>query len=246
VASGTKLVEAAERAGVPLLVGHHRRHNPMIQQAKAVIDSGRLGSVIAVHSFFWLHKPDDYFEIEWRRQPGSGPVFLNLIHDVDLLRYLVGEIESVQAFESNAVRRNGVEETTTALLKFVNGALGTVSVSDTIVAPWSWELTAGENPAYPHTDQACCQIGGTHGSMTIPTLEVWINADKRSWWEPLHSERVYAPAADPLRLQMRNFARVIKGTEAPLVSGREGLATLKVIEAVKTASREGRRVWIEH
>jgi predicted dehydrogenase len=173
-------------------------------------------------------------------------VFLNLIHDVDLLRYLVGEVESVQALESNAVRGNSVEETAVALLKFVNGAIGTVSVSDTIVAPWSWELTAGENPVYPHTDQACYQIGGTHGSMTIPKLEIWTNADKRSWWEPLRAERVFASAEDPLGLQLRNFARVIKGTEPPLVSGREGLTTLKVIEAVKISARDGRRVWIEH
>jgi predicted dehydrogenase len=245
VASGTRLVEAAEKSGVPLLVGHHRRHNPMIQQAKAVIESGRLGRIIAVHSFFWLLKPDDYFDIDWRRQPGAGPVFLNLIHDLDLLRYLVGEVECVQALESNAVRGNSVEETSVSLVKFVNGALGTMSVSDTIVAPWSWEQTTGENPVYPHTDQSCYHIGGTHGSMTVPDLEVWSNPDKRSWWEPFRAERVYAVAEDPLRLQVRNFARVIRGTERPLVSGREGLNTLKVIEAVKVSAREGRQVRIE-
>jgi predicted dehydrogenase len=245
VASGTRLVEAAEKSGVPLLVGHHRRHNPMIQQAKAVIESGRLGQIIAVHSFFWLLKPDDYFDIDWRRKPGAGPVFLNLIHDIDLLRYLVGEVESVQAIESNAVRGNSVEETSVSLIKFANGALGTMSVSDTIVAPWSWEHTTGENPVYPHTDQSCYHIGGTHGSMTVPNLEVWSNRDKRSWWEPFNAERVYAAAEDPLRLQVRNFARVIRGTERPLVSGREGLNTLKVIEAVKVSAHEGRQVRIE-
>lgn len=49
------------------------------------------------------------------------------------------------------------------LLRFQNGALGTVSTSDAVTAPWSWELTAGENPVYPHTDQSCYLIGGTHG-----------------------------------------------------------------------------------
>ena len=184
--------------------------------------------------------------LTWRRQSGAGPVFLNLIHDVDMLRYLVGEVEAVQALESNATRGNRVEETAVALLKFANGALGTMSVSDTIVAPWSWEQTTGENPVYAHTDQACYYIGGTHGSLTVPKLEAWTNPDKRSWWEQLRAERIYAAAEDPLRLQIRNFARVIRGTERPLVSGREGLNTLKVIEAVKVSARDGQQVRIEH
>jgi predicted dehydrogenase len=86
VASATKLVEAAEAAHVPLLVGHHRRYNPLIRKAKEAIESGRLGRILAAHSFFWTCKPDDYFAIQWRREKGAGPVFLNLIHDVDNLR----------------------------------------------------------------------------------------------------------------------------------------------------------------
>jgi predicted dehydrogenase len=145
------LVEASERAGVPLLTGHHhRRHNPMIQRAKAEIDSGRLGQIVSVHGMFWLIKPDGYFEVSWRREKGAGPIFLNLIHDVDLLRYLCGDIVAVQAAQSNRVRGNGVEETAVVILHFASGALGTVIVSDTIQSPWSWEFSAGENPALSH------------------------------------------------------------------------------------------------
>ncbi|NOU05097.1 MAG: Gfo/Idh/MocA family oxidoreductase [Hyphomicrobiaceae bacterium] len=242
VASGLKLVEAAEKAKVPLLTGHHRRHNLMIQRAKAIIDSGKLGRIITVHGFFWLSKPAAYFEPQWRREKGAGPVFMNLIHDVDLLRYLVGEISSVIARESNAVRGNAVEDVSVMLLSFANGALGTVNVSDSVVAPWSWEQTTGENPVYPHTDQTCYFIGGTHGSLTVPRLEFWSNVGERSWWEPFTIERTIASDADPLRLQVDHFARVIRGEEAPLVSGREGLQTLKVIEAVKISARSGQSV----
>src|SRR5204862_8247946 len=133
---------------------------------------------------------DDYFETAWRREKGAGPVFLNLIHDVDLLRYLCGEIVSVQAQESRDQRGHAVEDTAVILLRFADGALGTVNVSDSVVAPWSWELTTGENPVYPQQDQGCYQIGGTHGALTVPQLEVWSNRDKRSWWEPLQRERV--------------------------------------------------------
>jgi len=121
----------------------------MIEKAKQIIKSGRLGQVLTLHGQFWLMKPDDYFDIAWRREKGAGPVFLNLIHDVDLFRHLCGEVVCVQGQESNVVRGNAVEETAVILLRFASGALGTVNGSDSVVAPWSWELTAGENPAYP-------------------------------------------------------------------------------------------------
>lgn len=148
IVAAQTLVEASERAGVPLLTGHHRRHNPMIQRAKAEIDSGRLGQIVSVHGMFWLIKPDDYFEVPWRGEKGAGPAFVNLIHDVDLLRYLCGDIVAVQAAQSNRLRGNAVEETAVIILHFASGALGTVNVSDTIQSPWSWEFTTGENPAY--------------------------------------------------------------------------------------------------
>jgi predicted dehydrogenase len=242
VAGATRLVEAAERAGIPLLVGHHRRHNPLIQEAKKAIEDGLLGQIVSVHGTCWFYKPDDYFDVPWRREKGAGPVFLNLIHDVDLLRYLCGDIVSVQAIESNALRRNAVEETAVILLRFANGALGTVNVSDTIVSPWSWELTSGENPAYAHTEEACYLIGGTRGSLTVPHLDLWHNKTRPSWWEPILRERLPMTAADPLALQIRNLCRVVRGIEAPVVSGREGLKTLKVIAAVKEAAASGQFV----
>lgn len=242
VASGKKLVEAAESAGVPILVGHHRRHHPMIRRAKEIIESRRLGRIIAVHASCWLMKPADYFEAAWRREKGAGPVYINLIHDLDLLRHLCGEVICVQAFESNAVRGYPVEDSAVILLRFASDALGTVTVSDTIVAPWSWELTTGENPAYDHTDQSCYHIGGTHGSLTVPQLEVWQNKGERSWWEPIHTERFPVVFEDPLRLQIRHFCRVIRGEEQPLVSGREGLNSLTLVEAVKAAGRTGQQV----
>jgi predicted dehydrogenase len=140
------------------------------------------------------------------------------------------------------VRGNPVEDACAIALEFASGALGTVSVSDTVVAPWSWEQTTGENPAFPQTDQCCFQIGGTHGALSIPKLEIWSNEGKRSWLEPLKVERVHAPRKDPLRLQVEQFCRVIRGEEAPLVPGSEGLATLRVIAAIQEAARGGARV----
>ncbi len=100
----------------------------------------------------------------------------------------------------------------------------------------------GREPVYPKTDGACYVIGGTHGSLTVPSLAVWRNPSKRSWWEPLETEKAAYIEEDPLALQIRQFCKVIGGEERPLVSGREGLQTLKVIDAVKRSARSGERI----
>ncbi|MEM8788130.1 MAG: Gfo/Idh/MocA family oxidoreductase [Pseudomonadota bacterium] len=244
-AAAAPLVAAAEAAGVPVLVGHHRRHNPQVARAKAAIEAGRLGRIVAVHGFCWLPKPGDYFDAPWRRAPGGGPVMINLIHDVDLLRHLCGEIVAVRAEVSNAVRGLAVEDSAVALLRFANGALGTLTLSDAIAAPWSWEMTAGENPAYPRAQAACAMIGGTLGSLSLPDAALWSAEDGAPhWWAPLKVEAVAAPPVDPLVAQARHFAEVIRGA-APLVSGAEGLRSLRVVEAVLEAAASGAEVRLE-
>ena len=242
VADAEKLVAAANVAGVPMLTGHHRRHNGLVQKAKSIIDTGTLGTIVSVQGTCWLHKPDDYFDVEWRRKPGAGPVFLNLIHDIDLIRHFCGDVASVHALESNIVRGNEVEETAVIMLRFVGGALGTISVSDTVVAPWSWELTARENPAYPATAESCYLIGGTNGSLSLPNLTLWQNQGQRSWWNPLSGTKIPFDLDDPLVAQALQFAAVIRGEEEPLVSGEEGLKTLRVVEAVKHSAATGETV----
>ncbi len=242
VASARQLVEAAEAAGVPLAVGHHRRHNPLITRAKTLIDEGALGRIAAVHGSTWLMKPDDYFDIDWRRQPGAGPIYINLIHDVDLLAHLCGPIVRVQAMESNAVRGFAVEDTAVILLRFASGALGTVTLSDTAAAPWSWEQTARENPDYPTTGQDCYRIAGTHGALALPDLALWRHPEARSWFAPIATTRFPVQIADPLLRQVEQFGAVIRDGAPPLVPGADGLRALRVVAAVKQAATTGMAV----
>ena len=86
------------------------------------------------------------------------------------MRALCGEVTAVQAIATNAIRGYAVEESAAVLLQFANGAVGTMSVSDATVAPWSWETTAGENPDFPKTGESCYRIAGTLGSISIPDL----------------------------------------------------------------------------
>ncbi len=236
VAAAERLVAAAAARGVPLLVGHHRRHNPIIAAAKQAIDQGRLGRLTAVHAACWLAKPPSYFDTPWRRAPGAGPVLINLIHDIDLLRHLCGDITDVQAMDSRAIRNHPVEETAAALLRFANGALGTLTVSDTTAAPWSWEFTSGENPAYTRTRESCYLIGGTEASLGLPDLRLWRHEGTPDWWRPLLAEALTAPEADPLARQLRHFADVIAGRAAPLVSGQDGLEALRIVARIHQAA----------
>lgn len=240
-----RLVGTASAAGVPVLVGHHRRHNPIASEAKEAIASGRLGDVVAVHATCWFHKPRSYFAPEWRRQAGAGPVLTNMIHDVDLMRFLCGEVTGVQARQSARTRGHGVEDTAVAILEFASGALGTLSVSDTISAPWSWELTARENPAFPFVGASCYQIGGTRGSLSVPDFALWHYDREPDWQQPLLLETLTHRAEDPYTLQIRHFAAVIRDGASPLVSGEEGLKTLQVVSAIKRSAETGAMVAVE-
>jgi predicted dehydrogenase len=230
----TKLVEAAEAAGVPLLTGHHRRHSSIMARAREVIDSGALGPIVAVVGTALFHKPDDYFEVGggWRRQPGGGPILLNLIHEVDNLMHLVGDIVSVQAVASNATRGYPVEDTAAIALRFAGGALGTFMLSDAAASARSWEQTSQENKAYAtYEDEDAYHIAGTRGSLSIPTMRVRTFPGRRSWYEPMDTATESLDRSDPLANQVEHF-----------VSGRDGLNALRVTEAVTEAARTGRVV----
>ena len=240
-----KLVDAADANGTPLMVGHHRRFNPIIQKAKAILSDQKIGDLRAVHAKCWFYKPDDYFDIApWRKQKGAGPISVNIVHDIDLLRHFCGEITQVQAIATPSLRGYENEDLAAAVLKFANGAIGTVTVSDSIASPWSWEFTSRENPAYPFTAQSTYQIGGSDGSLSIPDLTIWKHEGKRDWWAPMSASSNAHEASDPLINQIKHFAEVIHGQAQPLVSGREGLRTLAVIEAIHQAAETNQTIQI--
>jgi predicted dehydrogenase len=242
VASAKQLLRAVRRTGVPVLVGHHRRHNPRIKAVRDSIAGGQIGRLTAVAALWMLRKPDDYFDVAWRREAGGGPILINLIHDIDNLRFVCGEITEVQALTSNAARGFPVEDTAALLLRFANGALGTVTVSDATPAPWSWELASGENAAYPKQDAPCYLFAGTGGSLSVPDLALWSYAGKSGWYAPLQRTELASAAFDPLVEQLRHFLAVIARREAPLISVEDAMGTLAVVEAVKEAARTGTRI----
>ncbi|MEM5453342.1 Gfo/Idh/MocA family oxidoreductase [Paraburkholderia phytofirmans] len=237
------LVAEAERCGVPLLIGHHRAHSPIMARAKQLIDEGRLGKLVAVMGSAVFFKPDEYYaDAPWRREPGGGPILLNMIHEVHNLRMLCGDIVAVQAFSSHATRGFPVEDTVAINLRFASGALGSFMLSDTAASARSWEQTSQENKAYPsYPDEDCYVIAGTFGSLAVPTmrLKTYGKAEDRSWWKPFAVGVAEMTRDDPLKLQLEHFVRVIRQEVKPLVSARDGLQNLRITEAIVEAANAG-------
>lgn len=242
VAGARRLVEAAESSGVPLLTGHHRNYSSNMATARRVIGSGELGRLVGVVGQATFYKPDDYFEVGdgWRRQPGGGPILINLTHEINNLMALCGDIVAVQASTSAATRGFPVEDTAAIILHFTDGVLGTFMLSDTAASPRSWEQTSGENLSYArYRDEDCYHLFGTRGSLSIPTMRLKTYPGRPSWWTGTDDSTIDLEVDDPLAGQVRHFAAVIRGEAQPICTGRDGLNTLLVCEAVVEAARTG-------
>ena len=175
VEGATRLVEAGESAGVPVLTGHHRNYSPIMAKAREIVRSGRLGSLVAITGSALFHKPDDYFDVGggWRREPGGGPILLNLIHDVNGLMALGGDIVAVQATTSDRDQGFPGGGHRGDDLPVRGGALGTFLLSDSAASARSWEQTSRENSSYAsYPDEDCYHLAGTTGSLSVPTMRM--------------------------------------------------------------------------
>ncbi|MBC7715595.1 MAG: Gfo/Idh/MocA family oxidoreductase [Pseudorhodobacter sp.] len=239
---------ALQFRAVPVLVGHRRRHSAVLAEAQRVIASGELGRIVSVNSSALFCKPDSYFSAGlWRKQVGGGPLLINLIHEIDNIRFLCGsscgDIVAVQAMASNSVRGFEVEDSAAVTLRFENGSLGSLILSDAAAAPRSWEQTSGDDPAFArYADQDSCFVAGTLGSIAIPTLRRWQAKGEGSWNEAMRTDTL-TPAKthdndDPSARQLEHFCDVIEGRCPPKVTvddaARSLSVTLAIIKAVQT------------
>ncbi len=243
VIEAEELLAYQAKTNAVILIGHHRAHSPIMAKAREVIDSGKLGKLVAVMGSALFVKPDQYFvDGAWRKEVGGGPILLNMIHEVHNLRMLCGEITQVQALTSHSTRRFAVEDTVAINLRFASGALGTFMLSDTAASACSWEQTSQENKAYPsYDDEDCYVISGTHGSLSVPTMRVksYARDEDRSWWKPFDVSTVDMQRSDPIAHQMEHFGKVVRGEAKPLVSAFDGMQNLKITEAIVQSSKTG-------
>ena len=242
IAPALDLVAAAESSGVPVLIGHHRRHSPIVRRAAELIGAGELGQLVSVVGMHLRRKSDAYFRAQWRREEGGGPLLINGAHEIDTLRVLCGEIDELQAVTSNAARSFAVEDSAAITLRFKNGALGTLSISDAVQASWAWELSSGEDVRYAQELTDAFLICGTKGSLALPTLHMQWNEHGGGEQDPLLRKRIPIAPADPWYEEVCHFARVIRGEEKPLVTADDATRTLAALLAVTRSAQT--RQWV--
>lgn len=241
------LLRVLETSDAPVLIGHHRRHNPMLQAAARHIAAGGIGQVVAVVGMWLRRKPDEYFNDRWKLDParGGGVLLINTIHDIDCLRMLCGEIDTVQALTSSTTRALGVEDTAAITLRFGSGALGNLTVSDATTAPWCWEMTSQEDPRFATIPENCYLVCGTQGSLAVPTLETWTNQANGGRDAPMIRRRLYHVRADALAEQLKHFAAVMRGECKPLVTAADATRTLAATLAIRQSAEQGRTIRID-
>lgn len=238
-AQSLRLVDAVERLNGRLLVGHHRRHHPAVARALAALHDGEIGQLVGVSGMWSARKEDSYFtEIPWHRERGAGVMLINLVHDLDLLRHLCGEVAQVQAIVSSHARGLEVEDTVAVNLRFESGAIGSFFASDAGVSPWGWDQSTQDTNEFPYLpDGAAYQFVGSRGALAVPNLAKYSYGPSvdTDWHSSL--SRTYLPvtARVSFHAQLEHFVAVTRGA-APLVSAEDGSRTLALVEASALAA----------
>lgn len=235
----TALSRAANRE---VLVGHHRRYYPQVEKARDLIQGGALGKLVAISGQWTLRKPDDYYARAWRKKWQAGPILTNLIHEMDYLRYICGEVSSIQAETSNAVQGYEKEDVAALCLRFASGALGAFVLSDQTDSPWTWEFATGENPNFANTGQNSIRFLGTEASLDFPNLCLWRSDGAPSWHHAKTQEAITMDLGDAYVRQIEHFADVIEGRDVPRITAEDASATLRATLAVYEAAETGQRV----
>lgn len=245
-ATSLRLVDAVSRRGARLLVGHHRRHHPAVARAREALRDGEIGELVAVSGLWSARKDDRYFDdVPWHRSPGAGVALINLVHDLDLLRHLCGEVVEIQAISSSHSRGLQVEDTISISVRFESGTVGGFLASDAGVSPWGWDQSTEETAAFPFVpDGVAYRLVGTRGALAVPNLAKYTYADSvpPDWHSPL--SRTYLPVVprNSFAAQFDHFVDVARGEADPLVSAEDASRTLALVEAAALAARTGETV----
>jgi len=214
-------VQAAEAAGVPLQVGHQRRRSAAIRRIKSLLEAGTLGDIELIEANQSLPSGDTMPPTAWRWDPSQSPLgsMTGLgVHKLDTLSFLAGPIDSVFAF-TRAGRDVPVDEATALSLRFEGGALGTLVTS--MFVP-----TVSEVRVHGRDASAFASKDGTR-----------LHLLKRG---SVESELVTLEETDPVRDEIDEFVKVVRGEMQPETDGRAGLAVVAALQAAVDSVASGR------
>jgi UDP-N-acetyl-2-amino-2-deoxyglucuronate dehydrogenase len=234
---GKRMVAACDAAGVRMFVVKQNRRNATLQLLKSAVDKKRFGRIYMVNlNVFWT-RPDAYYNsAKWRGTwEYDGGAFMNQAsHYVDLIDWIVGPVESLQAYTATLARDIEVEDTGVISLRWRNGALGSMNVT---------MLT------YPRNLEGSITILGEHGSVRIGGVAV----NEVQQWEfaTPHEDDLLVRDASYATTSVYGFGhpmyydnviKVLRGEAEPETDGREGLKSLEILVAAYMSARDGKRV----
>jgi UDP-N-acetyl-2-amino-2-deoxyglucuronate dehydrogenase len=236
-ADGRRMVEACDDAGVRLFVVKQNRRNATLQLLKRAVTAGRFGRIYSVAiNVFWTRPQDYYDSAGWRGtwEFDGGALMNQASHYIDLLDWLIGPIESIQAQTATLARNIQVEDTGAMLVRWRSGAIGTVNVS---MLTWPENL---EGSITILGETGTVRVGG----VAVNRIDHWAFRDP----DPMDREIEDASYATTSvygfghPLYYDNVIRTLRGETAPETDGREGLKSLEVLIAAYLSARDGRRV----
>jgi predicted dehydrogenase len=246
LAEADEVTRFAEQQGCHVLVGHQRRYYPCAAEAREIIAEGRIGKLMGVTGQWTTRKDDDYYSAAWRRDVKAGPILTNLIHEIDLLRFICGDIATVSAEVTHHDQEFDKEDAVAISMKFVNSAVGTFLLSDRTPTPWTWEMALGESLRFPKTGQNAIRFLGTEGALDFPNLTLWSHADSDGdWHDEITAEQIKTTFVDAYIAQCRHLCAIVRGTETPIIDARNGSKSLAATLAAASSAASGRRVILE-
>jgi UDP-N-acetyl-2-amino-2-deoxyglucuronate dehydrogenase len=234
---GKRMVAACDAAGVRLFVVKQNRRNATLQLVKRALEKNRFGRIYMVNlNVFWTRPQEYYDSAKWRGTwEYDGGAFMNQAsHYVDLIDWLIGPVESLQAYTATLARDIEVEDTGVISLRWRNGALGSMNVT---------MLT------YPKNLEGSITILGEKGTVRIGGVAVneiqhWEfaepDADDEKIKEVSYQTTSVYGFGHPLYYD--NVIKVLRGEAEPETDGREGLKSLEVLIATYLSARDGKRI----
>lgn len=234
---GKAMVEACDEAGVRLFVVKQNRRNPTLQLLKRAVEGGRFGRIFMVQlNVFWSRPQSYYDSAKWRGtwEFDGGALMNQASHYVDLLDWLIGPVESVDAFTGTLARNIQVEDSAVANIRWRSGALGSLAVT-MLVHRQNFEgsiTILGE--------KGSVRVGG----VAVNEIQRWEFAephpdDERVRTASYETTSVYGHGHP---LYYENVIQTLRGEAEPHTDGREGLKSLELLIALYMSARDGRRV----
>jgi myo-inositol 2-dehydrogenase / D-chiro-inositol 1-dehydrogenase len=230
LAETRRVVDVIAETGRPVQLGFMRRYDPGYVAAKARIDAGEVGRI---EVFRALGRDTYPPSVEFLRT--SGGLFLDMaVHDLDLARFLVGEVEEVQAWGANLLddrfREAGDIDTAVTLLRFRDGALGVVETARH--SPWGYDIRT--------------EVAGSLGKVVVDAPQrTPMLFSRRFGFEGDHHDNFPDRFEVAFRLELEAFIEALVEGRTPEPGPQEALETLRLAIAVTRSWREGRPVRVD-